>query len=126
MSAFLGAPAAYVNMAASGDKYQEIDAENATSGKYNTTYRVSVGRVYSVGSSVVKVALGDTLDDSNLALFYINSDNIVVYTVQSGRKNSIKKGSISDLKDIEHYGDKASKIAVYIKSGRTVSMFVFN
>lgn len=126
MSAFLGAPAAYVNMASSGDKYQEIDAENATSGKYNTTYRVSVGRVYSVGSSVVKVALGDTLDDSNLALFYINSDNIVVYTVQSGRKNSIKKGSISDLKDIEHYGDKASKIAVYIKSGRTVSMFVFN
>lgn len=126
MSAFLGAPLAYVNMTDANTRYQTIDAESATSGRYNTTYRATVGRIYSLSSSVVKLALGDTLDNSNPAQFYINSDSIVVYNKKSGNKSTVSKGNISDLKDIEHYGNDASKAVVCIKSGRTVSVFAFN
>lgn len=125
MSSFLGEPYSYTNMTGT-DKRQSIDEENATSGKYNTTYRVSVGRAYDINKNVLKVALGDTTDDSNLAYFNIDHDAIIVYESDNPRDDKVKKGTVADIKDIVHYGGDASKVAVYVKSGKNVVIFIYN
>lgn len=125
MSGFLGAPSSYVYKTGS-DKYQTIDEPTATSGKYNTTYRVTVGRVYDLNGYVLKVSAGDTTDDSNLAYFNINTDRIIVYDSAADKNNRLRKGTVADLKGIAYYGEDASKVAVYIHSGKTVTLFVYN
>lgn len=126
MSALIGAPLAYSSMGASDTKLQAVDEPTATSGKYNTIYRISVGRAYALRKNVLRVALGNTADDSNLGYFNIDTSRIIVYTSDARKKDKIKKGTTDDIKTLEHFGNEASKVGVYIKSGRTVTLFVYN
>ena len=128
-ASLIGAPIAYANMSADGTRYYAPEASTATSGKYNTPYRLTVGRAYELKKSMLKVALGDTTDDSNIGYFNIDTNRIITFDSEARNDNHVRKGTVSDLKLLEYYpGDvaTASEVVVFMQSGRTITVFIYN
>ena len=128
-ASLIGAPVAYANMTADGTRFYAPDALTATSGKYNTPYRLTVGRAFELKKSMLKVALGDTTDDSNIGYFNIDTNRIITFDSEARNDNNVRKGTVSDLKLLEYYpGDvaTASEVVVFMQNGRTITLFVYN
>lgn len=126
-SAFLGAPIGYWDTWNNKTRYA-VDQTTFTSG---VTYdkngrRFTAGRVYEIKDGVVKIARGDTTDESNYAVFNLGSQPVIICDSQRNNEN-VFVGSAEDIKSIVHYGaDEASRIVVYTKDKKPVCVFIYN
>ncbi|MBE7038787.1 MAG: hypothetical protein E7404_07800 [Ruminococcaceae bacterium] len=129
LDAFKGAPRSYYSATSKNYDVNQSTASSSSSSDsaspYSATYRMTVGYVYEIKDDVMMVARGNNIDDTNLGYFKMGDAPIIVCDNIAGKKE-IKVGSLADVKDAISYGTKASKVFVYVKSGKISAFVIYN